>query len=709
MWTQREIELWAAYHADPITRTNLLEASRPFSAYPSPTLFLNVLSWIVLIFFNFVFKPCFEEFFKRYFLAFIEHSAERTFHHLFDRRITFHVDTQIYPLLWFIFAVLGPCLILGVLEARRYTGLQWILQLSVRTMAHSILTVADFYHACLYHMTFNLFVTLLSASGYRLSVFDDHGVGDNIKTVYSDVCCEHYGLEPVATQDRFTVKWGEQECKSKFGVRMHWFFATFSRPIIGTVFRQCSHNEKVSITGRVGKRLSQHNIVRRAVMVATWLLATAMVLPLIIRLVAPVIKPTNWLAWIARFDPRKKEIFQRVRSEGILRVRRAASAFIKREVAMKDLESPYKDPRWIQGCPVEMTVAIGPYVHKLAKNVHKGLRPGGDNRTRHHFTTQQQLDGKQIIYTCGMNAEQVGSDYAAAIRLVASRCKPGEKVVVLEDDQSRFDQHITRPPFLFLLAVYMALLPRKVWRLLKRGWSSGFSKLGTAYRVWFTMQSGWPDTSVGDTLVNAAMKYFIHGIGRNWVSIVCGDDSITVTTDWEIQRCGGVAGIRRVYSDFGMDVEIILRANVYEAEFCSARFFPVGDTFVLMPKPGKLLAKLACDMVDRNAVNQLAWLRSISDTLAAFGRVDPTFLALSKSINRFTGTGRRIRLPENPYKYPVTISHSVSREDLLDYYDRFYGISAAQYDSIVISLSEDFYVGKVFRNPHLVDIVARDI
>jgi hypothetical protein len=308
-----------------------------------------------------------------------------------------------------------------------------------------------------------------------------------------------------------------------------------------------------------------------------------------------------------------------------------------------------------------------------------------------------------------MNAAQVGDELAKAIATISEMLEGDEQIVFVEDDQSRFDLHLLEGPFHFLNAVYTRFTPRRVASLLKRNISRGTSSLGTKYSVPYTMQSGWPDTSVGDTLVNAAMKFSIHGIGRKWISIICGDDSVTITTDREVARMGGAPGITAAYADFGMEIEVKLTFDVLDVEFCSGRFFPCGETYVLMPRTGRILSKICWDMHFRSTKNRVAWLRSIAETMCEFGLVDPLMLALGLMLGGATGVGKKLNT-KSEYKYyvPGQFTNFPSEADVAVYYDHHYQLSACDIAQLV-SLIRSSHVGDFLTDSRLANMAAHDL
>lgn len=234
---------------------------------------------------------------------------------------------------------------------------------------------------------------------------------------------------------------------------------------------------------------------------------------------------------------------------------------------------------------------------------------------------------------------------------------------------------MTKGPFQLLYRIYRRYLPRHVAQLLKRKLSKGYGSDGCVYSIPYTMQSGWPDTSIGDTLINIAMKYFIHGAGRLWVSIVCGDDSVTITTRSELSRIGGSDAIRQAYSRFGMEIEVMVRTDPLCAEFCSGRFYPTCGTYVLMPRPGRLLAKICWDMQVRPCGERVMWLRSIMYTLRDYGRIDPLLAALANMLSGYVGDGPIVNT-KCEYKYYIGTSHVPTPRpaDIAAYYSTHYDL-----------------------------------
>jgi len=204
------------------------------------------------------------------------------------------------------------------------------------------------------------------------------------------------------------------------------------------------------------------------------------------------------------------------------------------------------------------------------------------------------------------------------------------------------------------------------------------------------------------------MKYDIHGLGRPWISIICGDDSVTVTLLSEIERIGGLERIVAMYADFGMEVEAKVTDDPLLAEFCSGRFYPSNGSFVLMPKPGRMLSKICWDMKARNPENRQAWLRGIANTLATYGQVDPLINALSMMLMRRLGVGKVIVDATWEHKSVVRGEASATEIDVAIYYDAHYGLNECDIRELT-HLIANSRIGEFVRDSRLRAMAEHDL
>ena len=600
-----------------------------------------------------------------------------------------------------------------LLESRRRSS---YLGLLARLLAHWYLVSLPLGYAIVAHLLWNALASQYKPDA-KLSLMESVArvsKNKNNKTkqkaeldltsgsrVYADVCCDDYDMKAVPTQSEFKVRWGPPACEPRHGVRIAWGL----KRIIPTVFRNCHHNEKISLCGRVGKDLPVHSSESRVqIAKRAWRLLGVCVLPWVFYHVQPGRKPVRFDVWLKHLPARRRDLFIKIRSvrDGLQYVYMRAASFIKRENANKDRCNPvFKDPRMIQGCPPELTAYVGPWLSKLATMVKRAFKPV-------HWLAAEIYQGKHIFYTSGSDAEQVGDAFGKAIALMQSMCEPGETVCFVLDDQSRFDLHLIVGAFLLAGVIYAILLPRWVANILKRtAKMKGRTAKGTRYTVPYTMQSGWPDTAVLDTIFNLLMKAGLHGIGRRWVSIICGDDSVTVTIRSEVDALGGRNGIIAYYDRLGMEAKVQIVDDPLDVDFCSGRFAPREGTYVLVPKIGRFLAKICADRTDRKEDDQLAWLRGIISVLEQFGKMDPVIAALGVGLRRSAGEGRVIEHVWNPYKHRVSDA-SVKRLDYLTYVNHHYGWNADDVDRLV-ALLEKAEVGDICDHPLLEQAGLHDL
>jgi len=717
-YQERELTI-LSWWKTPVDRIKFLESVEPYSAHLRQTWFYTFLSWFVIFLFTFVCRPFLEEAGKRVVTYLIhDHSVGLvTFVLSLLTKHLLHVDSDfgfLTAFLSFFSHTFAPALagaVIGLVESRNRQGPWWFLEFFLRSCAHFLLTLLPFMEAVVIHLLFNLFVSWYD-SRFRLQVqpHDSRLFGG----VHDDICTHDFGvaIKPIRAGSR--VNWGIDSCVPRFGVRQHWTVGCqgYSR-VAGTIFRQCSHNERAAVCGRVLQELPVHrDIGGRALRTWFWARLTDAALPLFQRFVKPVTVVPPWKYWVRRFPPGKAKMLTGLYESGADLTSKTASCFIKREVAMKVDPSSwddFKDPRWIQGLPPILTVKTGRAVQRAAKNFREGFRPGKSEDREGEFDIGDIRQGRQILYCSGLTANQIGESYAKALRTVQSACPIGDSVVVVESDQSRFDLHLGPDAFRFGEQVYKGLFTKDIQKYLQRTVCTGRSHLGTTFAVEPQMQSGSSDTAFFDRCANAGMYIYIHVSGRIWIVLLIGDDTLLITLQSEIDRLGGIEGLILAYRNLGMEVEVKLHTDPLRAEFCSGRMYPVGESFVLMPKIGKIIAKLACDQVDRSPSNQIAWLRGISETLLTFGKVDPLLLALGQAIYRFTGGGRKIASYENEYRAPVVGELTVSSADVSLYYETHYGMSWSAVTEIQALLSGRFFVGKHFESAWLEEMVRVDL
>jgi hypothetical protein len=613
-------------------------------------------------------------------------TAVYTADELFGTHITIGCDVD------YRYLAIVPCVMFAAIES---VG-RWS-QFLPRLVAHIILAYIPSYDLSVkVHCIWNALNEPFGAP-YALHILDTY-------SRYTTCGAEHIATtDPVLSPNAGLVHVASPHCEPTFGVRCWWGVAQYEP----TTYRSCFCNNMWALKERVLKALPRHTDTSLPPLIKRqWRVTSAIFLAWITILLKPIVAPTPYDDWVGRFNGNKLKLLGAVKAagHGLHGIQPFAKSFVKtcEKATRYTFDIVLKAPRLIQGCPMPFTVYLGPWLHRLAKRFRRRIKPTWDD-------TDFQA-GRHIVYTSGLDASEIGSSFKRAIDLVARNMEFGDHIVFIEDDQSRFDMHIDQEAFSMMDKFYSHYLPRFVATVLRRvGKSLGAIADGTRYWVKYTMQSGWPDTSLTDTVVNVAMKLRIHGIGNRWISLVCGDDSVTVTTYNSILRLGGMEAMKREYYLHGMEVTMKITDNPLLVEFCSGRFYPVRSSYVLMPKIGNLISRIGYDTVNRSPTDQHRWCVSVGNTLAQFGVIDPLCLALSKVMLRLSNGHAALSdeqydpRGEQQYSYRVTKSQvRPTCDNILAYYETHYQLGSGDIDRMVNTITQsargqidDFLLGHV--------------
>jgi len=528
---------------------------------------------------------------------------------------------------------------------------------------------------------------------YNITCYYSGGEQANICLPYHcDHCCDDNMCIPTTVlQNKFKVKFADPHCKPAFGYRCAWT-SKFVQP---TVFRGCSHNIKYALYERVGRLIKGSTPSQRA---RNWKRAGDNFINMFKRgTPLRVRRPMPMTEFLNRYPGRQKRIFEEhLKNETELEMR--ASAFLKREIGFS-IQGVTKSPRVIQGCHPTVTMAAGPSVVVTTKFMKQRMLPNWD--------CSDFKDGRQIVYTSGYNTSEVGEAWHKAITTLESMLEPGDRLIFIEDDQSKFDVHLVKEAFQYRDKLGKLTLTRRANKALRRtAKTKGRFPDGTKYTLPYSMQSGQPDTALFDTEANATMKSDIHGIGQLWYSLICGDDSLTAMSyKLYLKLCGGDnSKLVDAYTGFGMEVTISTTFSKEDVEFCSSRFMYLDNTAIMVPKPGRLIHKIFCDITMRSDSDHYAWLRSVIVTMNQYAMCDPLYGILAMALH--PGTGRTlpsegIDYSHKPYyvNVPLKCVHS--------YYLHHYGISVEQYNDLCFYLATQTY-GQVADHP-LLEILAADV
>lgn len=265
-------------------------------------------------------------------------------------------------------------------------------------------------------------------------------------------------------------------------------------------------------------------------------------------------------------------------------------AFVKVENLLQHNGGLFEDkaPRLIQGASAEFINIVGPWIMAFQDHVKKTWN-------LNNF----------ITFTSGLTGEKMGG------------WVDGKYPYVLENDISRWDSSVTRPLLELEAWIFNRFgAPRCVRDLVKQNIKTrGVTVHGILYGCDGTRKSGDPYTSVGNSLLNGLIHLWLftnRGAKqlrevRNKVKMmVLGDDNISQST-LKYPRDHWVKG----FADLGMTAKPIIRSTIEDAEFCSSRFVPFGNRYVLTPILGRVLAKFGSFVNPPKGANVKGILRGV--------------------------------------------------------------------------------------------------
>lgn len=298
--------------------------------------------------------------------------------------------------------------------------------------------------------------------------------------------------------------------------------------------------------------------------------------------------------WLSRFTADRRARLQagknNVReSPGLWRAKLIRESHVKVEKDVYyDGDRVLLDPRLIQGATPEFQAVTGPVTHSLSKLV-------------------SQLWGYDsnwgpVTYASGMSNEMVGKWYDDALVYVKTP-------FIIENDFSRFDNTIRSMAFVASKYFYkfVGVSDKHLDVIFSRKIIRGVFRSGTYYQCLHTRCSGDGDTSVGNSIINGLVHHCLFQLLRcKYRIIVSGDDMLAV-----VDRPINASDIEKFLIALGFKPKTKIYRNPLLAEFCSARLWPCDHSFVLGPKPGRVVVRLGYTYRYLLPGLEYVWLKSV--------------------------------------------------------------------------------------------------
>jgi len=426
-----------------------------------------------------------------------------------------------------------------------------------------------------------------------------------------DVCCHNVPLDPI--DPRATILVPElTPCYAKHSTNLVGVGNPYAWPVVP---RACIHNELVATRNRTlkltnpGDKLTIMNFFAFVVNNNYFMMPEFPNYPIPSR--GKRIRP-DFEMWNRRFPLHQQHRHRAALIEhhhGHTRNQpQVSSCFVKRENTLKGTMlgiTPFS-PRAIQSRYPYYQARVGPVIWAIS-NIQKTI--WSTSQTHHIGDTLWK-----IIYTAGLNANQVGQAYLDFVvdptldylmlvmgddNLLACRTATG--TIFIELDQARFDAHVLTEHLMLEHRKYEWFgVSQTVMQLLKSEFvTEGVTHSGIKYKVPATRRSGDPTTSEGNTHLNgcmiiyACMKHLLHRDAQLHPNII------------------------NEISDLGMTPTAIIHYEPEAMSFCSSYFWHALDnsrpgasceTIVLGPKIGRVISKAFWNMSD---IPDRIWLKAV--------------------------------------------------------------------------------------------------
>jgi hypothetical protein len=187
------------------------------------------------------------------------------------------------------------------------------------------------------------------------------------------------------------------------------------------------------------------------------------------------------------------------------------------------------------------------------------------------------------------------------------------------------------------------------------------------YRTRDTVKSGHNDTTLGNSIVNAAIAYAsLRVLGKRASILVAGDDLLVAAYD-QIE-CEKMVAVER---DFGITPEARVFADPEQVTFISGMWLHDGEQFCFLPLIGRLFARLWWTTRPPPARKLAAYLRGVSRGLAPTCQMLPLVRTL---LSKFDTEGEASRSDKG---YTFRGSWYVIHDGIYDALFRRYGVSRA--------------------------------
>jgi hypothetical protein len=334
-------------------------------------------------------------------------------------------------------------------------------------------------------------------------------------------------------------------------------------------------------------------------------------------------------------------------------------AFVKREWLLAKVTAK-RDPRLISGKHDDYLSVTGPVFHSWTKQI-----------VHENWSTVEEALRHRFIYTGGMTAEMIGA--------IASHFET-LGWYAYEGDYSRYDGHTEVEALEAQMRVYGRYLPGQTVRYLREQLKTvGGTPTGLSFQCKGKTASGVANTSFGNTIMNFLLAiHVMGGNGGDWAIMALGDDNVIFS-----KHPRDTSELIKRAVDMGHKLEVVERKpDQYDfLEFCSMRFWNVGDSRVLGPKPFRVLSKTFMPHRDIQRAEIPNYVKGIVEGFKHYrwipilgkvcGWLDGQLQVVPKFVN------------DNPYKATLKREIDVDSRSIHEQFERVYGTAVDTYEDLI--------------------------
>jgi len=356
--------------------------------------------------------------------------------------------------------------------------------------------------------------------------------------------------------------------------------------------------------------------------------------------------------WAARYGTtRREKLYRDLDYESLSHHTKPGftTGFIKKE---KYLGKQEFSARLIQASTAFYNVTVGPWITSLSTFI--------ANIFNYHHPV--------FFYATKTSAEEIGSWFSDSAKRFP---------YIIDSDFSSFDSTISWQAIVCEMEVYSAAgFPLMILLLLRlQTVTQGKVKGGWKFSCKGKRGSGRPNTSLGNTLLNFILFWNYcqrNGIGFRMMAL--GDDTVAFTN-----KPIDLVMMKEYYKQKGFLITPTNR-TVTTAEFCSCLFYPFGDSYILGPKIGRVLAKTFWEHNGYNERKYWKWVAEICIGMQSSWSFVPVLREVSL---RYTGADTMIK---SEYQHYASKSYPVDDRTYPFLCER-YGLTFADIDALVSEVS----------------------